>query len=44
MKPYSLKLPEGMLDRWREVAKKRGMTLSQMIREAVNRDIERGEK
>jgi len=40
MKSFLVKVPEGMLERWRESAKKRGMTISQMIREAVNRDIE----
>lgn len=42
MDQFNLKLPEGMLERWREVAEKRGTTLAQLIREAVNRDIEEG--
>jgi hypothetical protein len=41
MKPILLKVPEGMLELWKESAVDRKMTLSQLIREAVNRDIER---
>lgn len=41
MKGFLLKVPEGMLELWREVAGERKVTLSQMIREAVNHDIER---
>ena len=37
---FSFKLPEGMLARWRSVAKMRGTSLAQMIREAVNKDID----
>jgi predicted DNA-binding protein len=44
MGQFNLKLPEGMLERWREIASKRGMTLAQLIREAVNKDIENGGK
>lgn len=40
MKAYLLKVPEGMLARWREVASGRGTTLAQLIREAVNKDID----
>lgn len=40
MKGYLIKAPEAMLDRWREVASRRKMPASQMIREAVNRDID----
>lgn len=41
MKSFLVKIPEGMLELWREAAGERKVTLSQMIREAVNRDIER---
>ena len=41
MKGFLLKVPEGMLERWRQVATKRKISLSQMIREAVNKDIEK---
>lgn len=37
---YLLKLPQGMLARWREVANGRGTSLAQMIREAVNKSID----
>lgn len=37
---YSLKIPEAMLERWREVAAERGVSVSDLIRNAVNRDIE----
>lgn len=40
MKGFLVKVPEGMLERWKSVAKERGVTLAQMIREAVNRDID----
>lgn len=40
MKPFLIKVPEGMLELWREAAKQRKVTLAQMIREAVNKDIE----
>lgn len=40
MKGYLIKAPEAMLDRWREAAQRRKMPASQMIREAVNRDID----
>lgn len=33
-----------MLARWREEATRRGVTLAQMIREAVNRDIDNAGK
>lgn len=41
MTPFSLKLPEGMLEKWREAAKRRKVSLSQLIRESVNREIEK---
>jgi hypothetical protein len=41
VKAFLVKVPEGMLDLWRKAAEKRKVTLSQMIREAVNRDIEK---
>ena len=44
MKGFLIKVPEGMLELWRQAAEERGSTLSQLIREAVNRDIERKEK
>lgn len=37
---YSLKVPEGMLENWKAAAKKRKTPVAQMIREAVNREIE----
>lgn len=40
MKSFLIKLPEGMLERWRETAVARKTNLSQMIREAVNKDID----
>lgn len=44
VKPFLIKVPEGMLARWREEATRRGVTLAQMIREAVNRDIDNAGK
>lgn len=41
MKPFSLKIPEPMLEKWRLAARRRKIPLSQMIREAVNREIEK---
>ncbi len=41
---FLVKLPAAMLERWRISAQKRGMTMSQMIREAVNRDIDSSER
>jgi len=41
MKSFLVKVPEGMLELWRQAADERGSTLSQLIREAVNKDIER---
>lgn len=41
MKGFFLKIPEGMLELWRDAAEERKVTLSQLIREAVNRDLER---
>jgi hypothetical protein len=41
MKPYSLKVPEATLELWRAAARRRKMSLSQLIREAVNREIAR---
>lgn len=43
MKIFPVKVPEGMLVRWKDVADKRGMPLAQMIREAVNKDIDANE-
>lgn len=43
MKSFLVKVPEGMLERWRESAVARHMNLSQMIREAVNKDIDASE-
>jgi hypothetical protein len=40
MKPFLLNVPEGMLERWRETAAERGISMAQFIRDAVNRDIE----
>lgn len=40
MKAFLVKVHEGMLERWRAEAKKRKVTLSQMIREAVNHYID----
>lgn len=44
MKSFLVKVPEGMLEIWREVAGERKVTMSQLIREAVNRDIERADE
>ena len=44
MKGYLIKAPEAMLDRWRDVAARRKMPASQMIREAVNKDIDEWER
>lgn len=44
MKAFLIKVPEGMLELWREAAKRRKMTLAQMIREAVNKDISEEKK
>lgn len=43
MKGFLVKVPEGMLERWRKSATARKMNLSQMIREAVNKDIDASE-
>lgn len=40
---FSFKLPAGMLSIWREVAAKRGIPVAQLIREAVNKDIDANE-
>ncbi len=40
MKGYLIKAPEGMLERWKQAALMRKMTTSQMVREAVNKDID----
>lgn len=40
MKIFPVKVPEGMLVRWKNAAETRGMPLARMIREAVNKDIE----
>jgi len=39
VKAFLIKVPEGMLELWREAAKRRKVTLAQLIREAVNRDL-----
>lgn len=39
MKGFLVKVPEGMLELWKEEAAKRGISVSLMIREAVNKDI-----
>ena len=40
---YLVKAPPGMLALWHEEAAKRGISLAQLIREAVNKEIERDE-
>jgi hypothetical protein len=40
VKGFLVKVPEGMLELWKQAAKRRKITLAQMIREAVNRDIQ----
>jgi hypothetical protein len=37
---YLIKAPPGMLDLWRQTAERRGITLAQLIREAVNKEIQ----
>lgn len=39
---YLVKAPPAMLQRWHEEAERRGVTLASLIREAVNKEIERG--
>ena len=41
MKGFLVKVPEGMLELWRQAAQERGVHLSQLIREAVNQDIDK---
>jgi hypothetical protein len=41
MKGLYIKVPEGMLALWKSEAERRGITLSLLIREAVNKDIAR---
>lgn len=43
MKIFPVKVPEGMLALWKQAAEKRKVPLAQLIREAVNRDIEKGD-
>jgi predicted DNA-binding protein len=43
VKGFLIKVPEGMLERWKVIAKERGVSLAQMIREAVNKDIDKKE-
>jgi len=40
MKTFLIKIPEGMLERWHEVARTRGTSVAEMIRQAVNKDID----
>lgn len=44
MKIFPVKVDEGMLARWKEAAKKRGIPLALLIRQAVNKDIDAHEK
>lgn len=41
MKGFLVKVPEGMLVLWKKAAKDRKVPLAQLIREAVNKDIDR---
>lgn len=41
MKIFPVKVPEGMLELWKKAAERRGVALAQLIREAVNREIEK---
>jgi hypothetical protein len=40
VKGFLIKVPEGMLDLWRQAAKRRKVPFDQLIREAVNKDLE----
>jgi hypothetical protein len=40
MKGFLVKVPEGMLELWKKAAERRKVPLAQLIREAVNRDIQ----
>lgn len=44
VKQFPIKLPEGMLARWKEAAARRKTTVAAMVRDAVNRDIEKEEQ
>jgi predicted DNA-binding protein len=44
VKGFLVKVPEGMLERWKEVAAARGISVSLMIREAVNKSIDEEKK
>lgn len=37
---YLIKAPHGMLALWRQEAQRRGITLAQLIRTAVNKEIQ----
>lgn len=39
MKGFLVKVPEGMLEHWKKAASDRKVTLAQLIREAVNKEI-----
>jgi len=41
---FPVKVPEGMLELWKQAAKRRKVSLAQLIRESVNREIERDVK
>ena len=41
---FSFKIAPQMLERWRAAARRRRVPLAQMIRDAVNRDIEAEER
>jgi hypothetical protein len=41
MKIFPVKVTDGMLALWKKAALERGVPLAQMIREAVNREIEK---
>lgn len=42
MKGFLVKAPEGMLELWKRAAAERRVSVSQMIREAVNKELESG--
>jgi hypothetical protein len=37
---FPVKVPEGMLSLWKKAALERGVPLAQLIREAVNKEIQ----
>lgn len=41
MKIFPVKVSEGMLALWKAAAQRRGVPLAQLIREAVNKEIEK---